>query len=174
MNQESIDRCATELTSLIEELVGLQEELHGVIDEKLDAMRRCDTEAMMSAAQREGEIASKVSAMDDRRIQTVTELCTALDIPKPTNTKFLTLRLLGARLDETSRGHLMRLGDSLREWMLKVAEANRVVEMVCREMLNHFKNVFSAFTQDDESAQTYSRGGAVEAGMGVKVLDAVG
>ena len=58
--------------------------------------------------------------------------------------------------------------------MLKVAEANRVVEMVCREMLNHFKNVFSAFTQDDEGAQTYSRGGAVEAGMSVKVLDAVG
>lgn len=174
MNQEPVNRSAAELTSLIEQLVGLQETLHGIIGEKLDAMRRCDTEAMMSAAQREGEIASKVSAMDERRKQTVAELCTTLGIPKPANTKYVTLRVLGARLDETSRGHLMRLGDSLREWMLKVAESNRVVEMVCREMLSHFKNVFSAFTQDDEGVQTYSRGGAVKAGMGVKVLDAVG
>ena len=174
MNQESVNRCAAELTLLIEQLVELQETLHGIIGEKLDAMRRCDTEAMMLAAQREGEIASKVSAMDELRKQTVAELCKVLGIPKPANTKYVTLRVMGARLDETSRAHLMRLGDSLREWMLKVAEANRVVEMVCREMLNHFKNIFSAFTQDDEGVQTYSRGGAVEAGVGVKVLDAVG
>ena len=159
---------------MLEQLVGLQKKLHGVIGEKLEAMRRCDTEAMMSAAQREGEIASKVAAMDERRKQIVVDLCTALGMRRPATTKYVTLRVLGDRLDETLRRTLMQLGDSLREWMLKVAEANRVVEMVCREMLNHFKNVFSAFKQDDAGSQTYSRGGAVEAGTGIQVLDAVG
>jgi hypothetical protein len=174
MNQETVNRCAAELTSLLEQLVGLQKTLHGVIGEKLGAMRRCDTEAMMSAAQREGQIASSASALDERRQQIVAELCEALGIRKPATTKYVTLRALGTRLEESVREPLMRLGDSLREWMLKVAESNRVVEMVCRELLSHFKVVFAAFTQNDDGPGTYSRGGAVEAGNGVKVLDAMG
>jgi hypothetical protein len=62
----------------------------------------------------------------------------------------------------------------LREEMLKLAETNRVVELVCREMLAHFKMLFSAMVQSEEDGPTYSPTGEMGPSKGTRVFDAVG
>lgn len=163
-----------ELGSVLNRLIGLQNELLGAIREKLDAMRRSDADDMMSAAQCEGRICSRISALDARRREIVTALCRRTGLVAPAGVRHVSLRMLAAGLDEAARAELLETGQVLRETMLRVAEANRVVELVSREMLAHFKNLFMVFTQNHDSRPTYSRGGSLESGDGVKVLDAVG
>ena len=174
MSKRQIRKTTGDLASLLEQLIELQKALHEVIRGKLDAMRRCDAQAMTAAAHREGNVSAKIAALDDCRRERVGELCRALDIPRPGRIANVTLRTLARHLDKKQGEHLNRLGETLRERMLKVAEANRVVELVTQEMLQHFRNLFSVFTQDEEGSQMYSRGGAVASGAGAKVLDAVG
>ena len=58
--------------------------------------------------------------------------------------------------------------------MLKVAETNRVVDLVSREMLAFFKAVFTAIVKDDTAPRPYSAGGEMGTPAGARVLDAVG
>ncbi|MCG8404319.1 MAG: flagellar protein FlgN [Phycisphaerales bacterium] len=163
-----------ELISLLEQLIALQEALQVVIREKLEAMRRSDMDGMISAAHREGELAARVSVLDECRKRVAAELCRTKGLPKSARVEHVTLNILVERLGNPHRARLLELGNTLRVQMLKVAELNRVVELVSHEMLAHFKNLFSAFTQSEDGPRTYSRGGAVEAGSGANVLDAVG
>ncbi len=174
MKSDDGSALTADLAGVLDGLIGLQSELHAAIDEKLDAMRRSHADDMMAVAQREGKICSCISALDERRREIVAALCKCTGLVVPAGVQQVSLRTLAVGLDAATRTALLEAGQTLREKMLKVAEANRVVELVSREMLAHFKDLFTAFTQDDDSRPTYSRGGSLEAGEGVKVLDAVG
>jgi len=165
---------ANELTGVLEQLGVLQDRMLDVIRGKLEAMRRSDVEAMTGASQRESELAAQVGTLDQRRCWLGVELSRLLGMPIPPRAENVSLRSLCSRLDGDPGAALARVGAALREKMLKVAEANRVVELVCREMLAHFKVVFSAFTRDEESPRMYSPRGAIESHGQVAVLDAVG
>jgi len=174
MNRGDVKKLATELAEVIEQLIEMQAELHGIVCEKLEAMRRADTGAMLAASHREGEMTSQAVALDGRRRKIVTELCRAVGLPAAEGAGGVTLRALAGRLEPASRHRLLELAGRLREIMLKLAEANRVVELVCREMLVHFKTLFSAMVQKDETTPTYSSQGEVGPVAGARVLDAMG
>ena len=174
MNIKNIDQLTNDLASILDELIGQQVDLHDVVRAKLEAMRRADTDEMTMLSHREGGIAAQVNELEQRRRQVTSEFASALSFPIHTGIEYLSLPVLAERLEERHRTRLTRLGAALREKMLQVAEANRVVELVSREMLAHFDNLFSVFTQDENEPRIYSRGGAMEDGAGAKVLDAVG
>jgi hypothetical protein len=164
----------SELAGILDRLRKLQERMLGELDAKLEAMRRSDVNAMTAASHAEGELAGKVASLDERRCWLVVELCKSLGVQIPPKAQNVSLRSICAKLDEKTATRLSAAGSALREIMLKVAEANRIVELVCREMLAHFKTLFSAMTRDDEAPTTYSHRGAIEARGQVTVLDAVG
>ncbi|MFQ5502220.1 MAG: flagellar export chaperone FlgN [Phycisphaerae bacterium] len=174
MNRKKIDQLTDDLALILDELIEQQATLHDGVRAKLEAMRRADTEEMIALSHHEGGIVSQINALDRRRRQVITEFASALSLPIHDGADHLSLPVLAERLEERHRTRLTRLGAALREKMLQVAEANRVVELVSREMLAHFDNLFSAFTQDENEPRIYSRGGAMEDGAGAKVLDAVG
>ncbi len=162
------------LAGLLEELSARQESLHFVIRGKLEAMRRADVEAMIAASHREGELTNEVTALDDQRREIVGELFDAMKLTGPDRGRTMSLRTIASRLDETQRPRIVKLANILRERMLEVAEANRVVELVSREMSAFFKDVFTAIVSDGHAPLTYSAGGEVGAATGSRVLDAVG
>lgn len=163
-----------ELSALFGELTALQESLHGVITIKLEAMRRSDVDGMLAASHREGELAAKAEQLDETRKQIVTRICLVLGIAPEAGGRPVRLSSILSRLDPSLRPRLAQLAAALRERMLKVAEANRVVELVCREMLAHFKALFAAMTQDEENVEVYSAAGGATRTGGPRVLDAVG
>ncbi len=174
MSHTQTPSLATELINVLEQLSGLQDRLLLAIDAKLEAMRRADVAAMTASSRREAELAAEAATLDQRRCLIAVDLSRALGLPIPPRAENVSLRSLCGRLEEEVRARLTQAGDVLREKMLKVAESNRVVELVCREMLAHFKTVFSAFTRDDDAPRNYSPKGSIESRGQIAVLDAVG
>lgn len=174
MSAATVTTLVDRLAELLENLTARQAALHAVIRGKLEAMRRADVEAMIAATHREGELTSEVTALDGQRRELAAKLSEALSRSASERGRRMSLRSLAARLDAVQRARILKLADTLRRRMLDVAEANRVVELVSREMLTFFKDVFSAMVRDDESPLTYSAGGELGAAFGARVLDAVG
>ena len=162
------------LAAILEELAARQTELHGVIRGKLDAMRRADVEGMIAASHREGELVNEVTLLDAQRREIAAELCAEIGIHSVERGRPASLRRIAARLGAVDRPRIIKLADLLRERMLKVAEANRVVELVSREMLAFFKAVFTAIVKDDATPRLYSACGEIGTPPGARVLDAVG
>jgi len=170
-----------QLADLLERLIERQEALHAAIRGKLEAMRRSDVEAMLSAAKREREAVTAVQALDDQRRDLVSKRHLALTaeggcatVMPPTAARSVTLRELTTRLAPDEREGLLKLAAKLRDKMLAVGESNRVVELVCREMLAHFKTLFAAMVRDDREPITYRAMGETRPASGARVLDAVG
>ncbi len=174
MSAATVTTLVDRLAELLEDLSARQASLHEVIRGKLEAMRRADVEGMIAATHREGELTNEVTALDGRRRDIAGKLSEALSRSPSERGRGLSLRNLAGRLDASQRPRILTLADTLRRRMLDVAEANRVVELVSREMLAFFKEVFSAMVRDDKTPLTYSAGGAVGAASGARVLDAVG
>jgi hypothetical protein len=173
-NDSNTSRPAEELTALIERLADKQAELRAAVQAKLETMRRCDVEGMMTASRREAVLTAEAAALDQRRQEVVSRLCAALALPKGTNARRVTLRTLIPKLELAAAKRLAKAAERLRAEMLKLAEANRVVDLVCREMMVHFKALFTAMVQSESDPSTYSRGGEVDPAAGARVLDAVG
>lgn len=174
MNRSELTRLTGELTALIEQLIERQVAMRGVVQEKLAAMRHCDVDAMLRTSHQEGDLTAAVSALDRRRYEVVAQMCRFLNFPKKTDVKVVTLRMLAAKLDPQHGERLAHLADRLRDEMLKLAEANRVIELVCREMMAYFKALFAAMVQSEHDAPTYSPAGEVGPAAGARVLETVG
>lgn len=174
MTPDTLEKVTSPLHESIDRLIALQDGLHAAIRAKLEAMRRLDTRAMGEAARQEAALAAEAGRLDAVRRQQVGALCEVLGIPRPSSVDHITLSLLCRHLPADLARDLWQRGQTLRERMLSVAEANRVVELVTREMMLHFKTLFAAFVADDEAQWVYSRAGAIEAVGSTAVLDAVG
>ena len=174
MNQDSVAGWVDELAGVIERLIESQVALTTLLRGKLEAMRRVDVQGMLASAQTEGEIVSQVAALDGQRHQIVSRLCVALGMPAGRSGTSLSLRALLGRLAPEARRRIGPPAERLRAEMLRVAEANRVVELVCREMTAHFKMMFAALVGDGETAPTYSADGEVGPVAGARVFEAMG
>jgi hypothetical protein len=174
MSSAMLATLAADLAALIEQLIERQVELRSVVQEKLEGMRRCDVDCMLRASRMEGDLAAAVAALDRRRYEIVSQMCGLLGFPKKTDLKTVTLRMLAVRLGPQFGERLVRSAERLRHEMLKLAEINKVIEMVCREMMAHFKVLFAAMVQSEHDAPTYSPEGEVGPAVGARVLEAVG
>jgi hypothetical protein len=174
MSRNELTRLTGELIVLIEQMIDRQVALRDVVQGKMEAMRRCDVDAMLKTSHQESDLTTAVAALDRRRCEIVSRMCRLMDFSRKTDVKAVTLRMLAAKLDPQSGGRLTQLADRLRAEMLKLAEANRVIELVCREMMAYFKALFTAMVQSEHDAPTYSPDGEVGPAAGARVLEAVG
>lgn len=158
------------LAQLLDQLIARHEALHTVIADKLEAMRRSNVSAMLEASAREATVADEILKLDQQRAAVATDLATRMQWPANVTVR---IRALAARLEPAMAKKLIDRADVLREKMLAVARANRVVELVCKQMLQHMKAVFADLVQPDESNKTYSAGGGVERPAGPQVFNTV-
>jgi len=163
-----------ELAGHLAQLADLQTQVNSAVRDKLDAMRRADVNEIARRSRREGDLAARILEVDGLRRGVVVRMCAALGIPSTENGSEITLRSLLARLGPDDREKLSSLANVLRERMVTTAESNRVVEIVCHEMMAHFKAVFSAMTQAASDNGLYGAQGARAPSGEPLVLDAVG
>lgn len=158
------------LVRLLDQLIARHETLHTVIADKLEAMRRSNVPAMLEASAREAAVSDDILKLDQQRAAVATDLATRMQWPANVTVR---VRALAARLEPAAAKKLIDRADVLREKMLAVARANRVVELVCKQMLQHMKAVFTDLVQPDDSNKTYSAGGGVERPAGPQVFNTV-
>lgn len=164
------DTDVVELRALLRALLRLQTELHAVLRAKLDAMKRADVDGMRAAGARVLELTDTFERLDLQRVAVVSRLAAAHGL-RPDHT--LRLSELIAAYPQPLRSELAALATALRQRMLAVGDANRVIAQVSQEMVEHFRTVFEAMTQAAVPPAGYDRdghSGPVEA----CVLDAVG
>lgn len=174
MSKEAVHTTLAELEGLLKALIGIEDQLSEIIALKLEAMRRADVEGMIATTHAEAQLMADLGRLDAQRIDRVGALCKALGLNVGATIRRLSLRTLSERLEPAARTRLLKLADTLREKMLAVAQLNKVVETASREILAHFKTLFSAMVQDDVDKLTYSAAGGVDRANAARVLDAMG
>ena len=176
MKKQANDMTAltNELAGLLRQLADLQTQVNAAVRDKLEAMRRADVNEIARRSRREAELSAQIIEVDRSRRAVVARMCAALGITATEGGREITLRSLLKRLPDADRDKLSALANVLRERMLATAESNRVVEIVCHEMMAHFKAVFAAMTSAAADGGIYGeKGGRPPSGEPL-VLDAVG
>jgi hypothetical protein len=174
MTADSTQALSAQLASILEQLIALQEALCAAIERKQNMMRRADVDGILDVSQEEGALVAKVMALDRQRVDVVAKMCKALNMPAVGNPSSISISQLAARLEAAARTRLVKLAQTLRQAMLKVAQANRVVQIASQQLLDCVRNVFAIILEDDSIAPVYSRCGELNSSAGAKVLDAVG
>lgn len=172
MNRERLDILTEEFATVLDRMIAMHDLQYGILRRKLDAMKASDPDVIASIASEESDVVGSLSELDAKRRRLVCDICEALGMGRPGYPERVTLRALVQSLPREKQHRLVALGEELRMKMLKVAETNSTVEIVCREMLKHFKKLFSAFAVGDGN-DVYSAKGDRRKGAAAGVLDAV-
>lgn len=167
---KAIQEWTEQLENVLREMLAGQEKMLQVIKLKHEAMRSSDVAGMLQVSADEGTLASAILSIDKIRLDITARLSVLLKLgPAP-----VTIRSIASRLPAEAANRLLSVAAALRERMLKVAEANRVVELVCQRMLAHFKEIFSVVAQGADAPPTYTPSGNRNKQIEAMVLDAVG
>lgn len=169
MTSTTDEHDAVELRAVLRALLSLQTELHAVLRAQLDAMKRADVDGMRAAAARVAELTGSFERIDMQRVALASRLARLHGL----STRGVRLSDLIAGYPQPLRSELMSLSLALRERMLAVADANRVVAMVSGAMAEHFRAVFAAMAEAAVPPASYGRDGRTGPAEAV-VLDAMG
>jgi len=169
----AIESRVGDLVVLLGDLKEVHEELLAVIQQKLAAMRRADTEALNSCLAREQFLTDRIRQREGLRQQLVQLIGRELGLSSE-QVQGLSLRELAERVDEPRRGQLLALSACIRETLGAIDAANRVAALVTGEMLKHYRQVYSAMARSGPSMGTYSSRGQLAADRPAQVFEAVG
>ncbi|MBI1827729.1 MAG: flagellar export chaperone FlgN [Planctomycetes bacterium] len=133
----------SDLCRLFEQLRALYEELGGILQSRLAAMRRADVPAMEDCACQEQIVVRQLQERLGLRSQLMEAVGATIGLPKPA-AKQLSMTQLFAYLNESQKSALRTVADALRSAMLAVSNLNRVAAAATREVLNHLRFVFAA------------------------------
>lgn len=174
MNQRgTLESRCRELIGLLGELRELHEELLAVIQQKLAAMKRADTDGVGSCVARETFLSNRIREREGFRQQLGQLIARELGVG-PEAARKLSVTQIAEHVPEPRRGQLLALSAGTREVLRSIDEANKVAALVTGEMLKHFRQVYSAMARTGASTGTYSAGGRRTPDRPVQVFDAVG
>ena len=173
MNVASLkaDLLARDLVRLLTDLVSLHGDLGLHMQNKLDAMKRADSEQIQSITARETLLLERATERDGFRRQLTRRLLEELGLDPLATPR---LSELAEHLAEPRRSQLLVAAAGLKE-KLDSAERLRVTTtLVTQEMLKHMREVLSVMRGGGMGAELYSRSGRRERVSSATVFEAVG
>jgi hypothetical protein len=168
----TIEQRIEQLTTVLGELKRLHDELWLVVRNKLEAMRKADTDAIRSATAREEFLIRRMREQDGLRKQLLELIGKLVNIPAP-QARRMAVSEVADYAKEPVKSQLLALAAALRDRVKETAEGNRVAAVVSHEMLKHFRQVYDVMAQVDQGPAVYSRTGQAERRTGTSVFDAV-
>ncbi len=171
--EKVIESRSGELVTLLGELKGLHEELLRFIEQKLEAMRRADTEKLNACLSREQFLAQRIAEREGLRQQLVQLIGRAMDLTQD-QTERLTVKDIADRVAEPRRGQLLGLAAGIRQTLQAIHARNQVAALVTDEMLKHFRQVYTVMAKSGPSTGRYSPAGTPATDRPRQVFEAVG
>ncbi len=162
-----------DLLRLFDALAELNERLFVLLGSKIDAMKRADLAAMRGCGEGERELVEQLQQREGLRRQLMDAIGEELGLSSRA-ARLLTVTQLASRISEPQRAALLKAADLVRKAVLKVAQANRVVGTVSREVLNHLKWVFASVRPRDEKPAGYAGDGVLVTSSGAAMFEMVG
>ena len=162
---------AGQLAECLAEMRGLYAELLAVLQRKLEAMRRADTELLNSCAARERFLLQRIAEAESSR----KTLTADLQLRAGAKSKGpVSITELAERIGEPGRSKLLVLADGLRRLVEQTNQLNQVAALAGKELLAHFRYVYDVMRAAERDTGTYDVQGVRAAGSAQRILDAVG
>lgn len=171
--REPLVKSLKELTVLLTEMRQLHEGLLSAIQRKMAAIRSADEQGMHASSRRERELADRIREQEGLR-RVLMERVGALLGVGPADARKMSMRALAERVEEPARSRLLVLGNELRGLASEVLRLNRIVALVSREMINHFRNVYGTITRGGVDREVYGRTGRTRETATPALIDTTG
>lgn len=162
------------------------ESMAELAERKIALIRKADMKQMRSLVREEEALVAELQDQDSLRNKLMDRIGTRLGWPDRQGRSF-SLRTMIERIMETADAadggvamaleKLALLADRLKSLHARATESNRRAGEVSRQVLSHFRHIFSAVARVDESMIGYSKAGATDSRPrkgGARILDTVG
>lgn len=167
------DNLARDLIRLVGEIAELQRELASLMRNRLDAVRRADTERMQAFTLREGELLNRANEREGLRRQVVRQLLVQL-ARDPEQHGGSKLTELAEFLPEPRRSELLAAAAGLRRKLEDVEQVRVTSALVTEEMLKHIGEVLTVARGGGRALDLYSSTGRCNTPTPANVFEAVG
>ncbi|MFQ5495572.1 MAG: flagellar export chaperone FlgN [Phycisphaerae bacterium] len=162
-----------DLVRLFEGLQRIQQRLHQLLQEKMQAVKRADVEALRALDDRERSVVEDLHRRQGLRRQIMDAIGRLAGLPDG-NGRSLTVSQLAAHLPADQRSVLLAAAAALGRRVARVVHANRLLGAVSRELLDHLTWVFEAVRPQDDRPDGYAGNGAPARGGETRILEVVG
>lgn len=168
-----LDNQLRDLIRLMGDLSTLHGELAMHMRNKLDAIKRADSDQVRSITARETTLAGRVQEREGLRRQLTDRIAEALGFEKGAG-RSLRLNALAEKLPEPRRSQLLVVAAGLREKVREIESLNRTSELVTRTMLRHLSDVMQVMTAGLGNGDVYGHTGQRQPPRAANVFEAVG
>jgi len=162
-----------DLLRLLTEMLRLHESLMAVTHRKLIAMRQCHIQGMQECVRQEAELTTTIRQREVQRRRLMAAIGADLGLGR-TESQAMSINQLAIRLDERKGLKLRAMAKQLAAVLTEISKINAAVTMFAREMLDHYRSVFSEITKGFAAAPVYVPGGRRSFDVSAQVLDTTG
>ena len=181
MAKPTTDNLARDLVRLLSELTGLYGELAMHMHDKLEAIKRADTDRIMSITARQITLADRVAQRNGLRRQITRRLQQELRSgpggpaePGGLPAEAMRITDLAEHLPEPRRSQLITVAAGLKKQLSVMEQLRLTSTMVTQEMLKHLEEILSVMTAGGPGGDVYLRTGNRQASSTAHVFEAVG
>ena len=164
---------ARDLVRLLTEMVGLHGTLAELMTEKLDAIKKADSERVHSITTRETALAEKAVEREGLRRQLTGKILESLGLD-PARARNIRLTELADHFSEPRRSQCLRRARDLKDQILEVERLRVTTTLVTKEMLSHLEEVMSVMTGGGRESDLYLPDGRTERVAAANVFEAFG
>jgi hypothetical protein len=171
--QTKPDNLARELVRLLNEMSRLHDELTALMRDKLEAMRRADSNMIESITARESVLAGRLAEREGLRRDLVRNILRGLGTAsrKPQTVRMTELAECFA---EPTRSQILVATTGLRVRLEEIERISTTTRMITTEMLRHMGAIIEVMTSGGPATGVYSRAGGRETSGRANVFEAVG
>lgn len=169
----SEDNLARDLIRLIGSIAEVQGDLASLMRQRLDAVRRADTDQMQTITLREGVLLDRAKEREGLRRQVIRQLLVQMG-RDPEQHAGAKLTELAEWLSEPRRSELLAASAGLRQKLEDVERARVTSALVTEEMLKHIGEVLATARCGGRAIDLYSSSGRFNMPTPANVFEAVG
>ncbi|HOB75274.1 MAG TPA: flagellar export chaperone FlgN [Phycisphaerae bacterium] len=167
------DLLVRDLVRLLADLAALHQELAGHAKEKLEAIRRADSDAITAITAREMPLVERLAEREGLRRQLTRRIAGALGV-EPGQADGIRVGELASRLPQPQAGQLLAAAAGLRQKVEELKRLQRTTALITQEMLKHLNEVVAVMCGGRLPADSYTRGGQRVRPESAGVFEAVG
>ena len=170
MGKPTADNLARDLARLLSDMTGMYGELAMHMHDKLEAMKKADTERMTSITAREMTLTDRLAERHGLRRQIMRLLQQELGL----GTAPMRVTALADHLPEPRRSQLITVAAGLKKQLASMEHIRLTSTLVTQQMLKHLDEVLSVMTAGAPGSDLYGRSGARQQSSVAHVFEAVG
>lgn len=169
---KSVDNLIRDLLHVVSDLSAHHSDLAVLMRDKLDAMRRADSDAIQRIGLKEGALLERITEREGLRRQLTRHVAEAVGVGEDITT--LRLTTLAESLSEPRRSQLLAASTGLKQKLGEVEQLRVTTTLVTQHLLSHMGEVLNVMRGDHGVAQLYSASGRRQEPSAANVFEAVG